>query len=347
MTTCPNCGQAINETDNICPKCSFNLKKYRDDFFTDQYLKAKHESADEGQKIISRAAYRAEFYPEKQNTTVQAMIKWIRENATLVFLLGVFLLILMSFSRAIGWISFLVLMIWLYIICDRKEKIERYTVDKRLTEKINQVGSNLFNRVDEHEDKIKAKNTSFTQKHPRIENQVHKIKNHSRNRYNYVQLSVILTALISLIVLFTDSGAAVSAVGYTQRMSISNVIFSLAGRLLSSGSSSIYSIVLYLVWLFLFLFPIFVIYNVLKNTRSSQILAFSLSLIETIFLIYLIYKLSSSTRAATGVMSQLTSQLITYAVSLGASTYFLILSSFLTTALSGYNLIDKKEKTKQ
>ena len=247
MTTCPNCGQAINETDNICPKCSFNLKKYRDDFFTDQHLKAKHESADEGQKIISRAAYRAEFYPEKQNTTVQAMIKWIRENATLVFLLGVFLLILMSFSRAIGWISFLVLMIWLYIICDRKEKIERYTVDKRLTEKINQVGSNLFNRVDEHEDKIKAKNTSFTQKHPRIENQVHKIKNHSRNRYNYVQLSVILTALISLIVLFTDSGAAVSAVGYTQRMSISNVIFSLAGRLLSSGSSSIYSIVLYLV----------------------------------------------------------------------------------------------------
>ncbi|PEG81143.1 MULTISPECIES: zinc ribbon domain-containing protein [unclassified Lactobacillus] len=347
MTTCPNCGQAINEKDNICPNCGFNLKKYRDNFFTDQHIKTKYESDDEGQQIISRAAYRAEFYPEKQNTTVQRMIAWVRKNATIVFLLGVFLLILMSFSRATGWISFLVLMIWLYIVCDRQEKIERYTVDKRLTEKINQVGSNLFNRVDEHEDKIKAKNTSFTQKHPRIENQVHKIKNHSRNRYNYVQLSVILTALISLIVLFTDSGAAVSAVGYTQRMSISNVIFSLAGRLLSSGSSSIYSIVLYLVWLFLFLFPIFVIYNVLKNTRSSQILAFSLSLIETIFLIYLIYKLSSSTRAATGVMSQLTSQLITYAVSLGASTYFLILSSFLTTALSGYNLIDKKEKTKQ
>ncbi|GFO98538.1 hypothetical protein LHEH8_02940 [Lactobacillus helveticus] len=81
----------------------------------------------------------------------------------------------------------------------------------------------------------------------------------------------------------------------------------------------------------------------MKNTRSSQVLAFVLSLIETIFLIYLIYKLSSSSRAATGVMSQLTSQLITYAVSLGASAYFLILSSALTTVLSGYNLFKKKE----
>lgn len=121
------------------------------------------------------------------------------------------------------------------------------------------------------------------------------------------------------------------------------MIFSLAGRLLSSGATSVYSIVLYLVWLFLFLFPIFIIYNILKNTRSSQALAFVLSLIETIFLIYLIYKLSSSSRAATGVMSQLISQLIIYAVSLGASAYFLILSSALTTVLSGYNLFKKKE----
>lgn len=126
-------------------------------------------------------------------------------------------------------------------------------------------------------------------------------------------------------------------------MSISNVIFSLAVRLLASGATSVYSIVLYLVWLFLFLFPIFIIYNILKNTRSSQALAFVLSLIETIFLIYLIYKLSSSSRAATGVMSQLISQLIIYAVSLGASAYFLILSSALTTVLSGYNLFKKKE----
>lgn len=341
MTTCPNCGQKISPDDDICPNCGFNLKKYRDDFFTDQHQKAKYETPDEGKKIATRAAYREEFYPEKQNSTVQRMIEWVRKNATIVFLLGVFLLALMSFSRAAGWICFLVLMIWLYIVCDRKEKIERYTVDKRLTQKINRVGSNVFNRVDERGDKIKQRNKNFVQKHPHVENQVEEIKKQRQHRFNYIQLSVVLTALISLIVLFTDSGAAVSAVSYTQRMSISNVLFSLAGRLISSGSTAIYSAILILVWLLLVLFPVFIIYNVLKNTRSSQILAFILSLIETVFLIYLIYKLSSSTRAATGVLSQLTSQLITYAVSLGASAYFLILASILTTSLSGFNLFRK------
>src|SRR5699024_7520483 len=268
----------------------------------------------EGQQIISRAAYREEFYPEKQNTTVQRMIAWVRKNATIVFLLGVFLLVLMSFSRAAGWISFLVLMIWLYIVCDRQEKIEQYTADKRLTQKINQMGSKVFNRVDKREDQIKKRNAVFAQNHPRVENQVREIKKQRQNRFNYVQLSVILTALISLIVLFTDSGAAVSAVSYTQKMSISNVIFSLAGRLLSSGATSVYSIVLYLVWLFLFLFPIFIIYNVLKNTRASQVLAFVLLLIETIFLIYLIYKLSCSSHMSIGVMCKFNSHLITYDV---------------------------------
>lgn len=342
MTTCPNCGQKIGPDDDICSNCGFNLKKYRDDFFSNQHQKAKYETPDEGRKIATRAAYREEFYPEKQNSTVQRMIAWVRQNATIVFLLGIFLLILMSFSRAMGWISFLVLMIWLYIVCDRKEKIEQYTVDKRLTQKINQVGSNVFNRVDEHEDKIKQHNKNFAQKHPHVENQVQEMRQQRRRSFNYIQLSVVLTAIISLIVLFTDSGAAVSAVSYTQRMSITNVIFGLAGRLLSSGSNVIYSAILILVWLLLFLFPIFIVYNTLKSTRSSQVVAFILSLIETVFLIYLIYKLSSSTRAATGVLSQLTSQLVTYAVSLGASAYFLILASVLTTGLSGFNLFRKK-----
>lgn len=341
MTTCPNCDHPISEEDNICPNCGFNLKKYRDDFFTDQHQKAKYETPDEGKKIATRAAYREEFYPEKQNSTVQRMIVWVRKNATIVFLLGVFLLILMSFSRAAGWIAFFALMVWLYIICDRKEKVEQYTVDKRLTQKINQVGSNVFNRVDEHGEKIKQYNQNFVQKHPHVENQVQELKQQGKH-FNYVQLSVIFTALISLIVLFTDSGATVSAVSYTQRMSISNVIFGLAGRLISSSSTAVYSAILLLMWLLLFLFPIFIIYNVLKNTRSSRVLAFILSLIETVFLIYLIYKLSSSTRAATGILSQLTSQLLAYAVSLGTSAYFLVLASVLTTGLSGYNMFRKQ-----
>ena len=266
------------------------------------------------------------------------MIAWVRKNATLVFLLGVLLLILMSFSRAVGWTGFLALMVWLYIVCDRKDKIEQYTVDKRLTQKIDRIGSDVFNRLDARESKFKAKNREFVQKYPRVENHVREIKNVRKHHFNYVQISVIFTALVSLIVLFTDSGAS----AYTQRMSISNVLFGLAGRLLSSGVTSWYALILYIVWLLLFLFPIFIIYNILKNTKASQTLAFFLSLIESIFLIYMIFQISSAAHASTGVLAQLTSQLMSYAVSLGASAYFMILASVLTTILAGYNLFKKK-----
>ena len=224
------------------------------------------------------------------------MIAWVRKNATLVFLLGVLLLILMSFSRAAGWTGFLALMVWLYIVCDRKDKIEQYTVDKRLTQKIDRIGSDVFNRVDARESKVKAKNREFVQKYPRVENHVREIKNVRKHHFNYVQISVIFTALVSLIVLFTDSGAS----AYTQRMSISNVLFGLAGHLLSSDVTSWYALILYIVWLLLFLFPIFIIYNILKNTKASQTLAFFLSLIESIFLIYMIFQISSAAHASTG-----------------------------------------------
>ena len=55
--------------------------------------------------------------------------------------------------------------------------------------------------------------------------------------------------------------------------------------------------------------------------------------------------MSSAVGASTGVLAQLTSQLMSYAVSLGASAYFMILASVLTTILAGYNLF-KKNKTK-
>src|SRR5699024_9359305 len=277
------------------------------------------------------------------NTTVQRMIAWVRKNATLVFLLGVLLLILMSFSRAAGWTGFLALMVWLYIVCDRKDKIEQYTVDKRLTQKIDRIGSDVFNRLDARESKVKAKNREFVQKYPRVENHVREIKNVRKHHFNYVQISVIFTALVSLIVLFTDSGAS----AYTQRMSISNVLFGLAGRLLSFGVTSWFALIFFIVLLLffcfvLFLFTIFIIYNILKNTKASQTLAFFLSLIESIFLIYMIFQISSAAHASTGVLAQLTSQLMSYAVSLGASAYFMILASVLTTILAGYNLFKKK-----
>lgn len=346
MTTCPNCGQPIDENDEICPQCGFNLNKYRDDFFTDQHQKAKYEQPGDAGKIASRAAYRKEFYPDKQNTTVQKMIAWIRANATIVFLLGVLLLFIMTFSRSLGWIVFLLLLVWLFITCDRAEKIEQYTADQRLTDKINQVGSNMFNSVAEGNQKIRSRGKKFEVEHPRVGNHVEQVKErHSKNhwRYSYIQLSVILTAFISLIVLFSGSGASIANVAYTEKMSISKVLLSLANHLLASGQTSVLALSIYLIWLLFILFPIFIIYNIFKNTKSSQWISFILSLIETIFLIYIIFRLSTVERANTGVLRQLTSQLLTYATSVGASTYFLILANLMTTGLSAFNLFSKKK----
>lgn len=151
MTTCPNCGQSVTKDDDICPKCGFNLKKYRDTFFEDDSEKKSVSSQPK------RAQYREEFRPKKQNTTIQKMIAWVRSNATIVFLLGVVLLVIMSFSRALGWTSFLVLMVWLFIVCDKADKIEQYTADKRLTEMINKMGSDVVNTAKEHTDKVRKR----------------------------------------------------------------------------------------------------------------------------------------------------------------------------------------------
>lgn len=334
MTTCPNCGHEITQDDQVCPNCGFNLAKYRETFFTEE----------KKSKAQSRAQYREEFKPKKQNSTVQKMIEWVRANATIVFLLGVVLLVIMSFSRPLGWIGFLALMVWLFIVCDRKEKVEQYTADIRLTQKINQVGSDMFNSVESHGEKARQQEKKFEEDHPKVARHVEKIKSKKVRHFSYVPLSVVLMAIINLFVLFTGSGASLSNISYTEHLSISKVILGIAGRALSNQKWVI-ALILYLVWLFLILFPIYIIYNTLKNTKQSKTTAFILALIETAFLIFVVFKMSMPTSSTgTGIFSQLTSQLLTYAVSIGASAYFLILVNVLTTALSGYNLFRKNKQ---
>lgn len=330
MSTCPNCGHEVSKTDQLCPNCGFNLEKYRKEFLNDM-------------PKVRRAQYREEFNPKRQNSTVQKMIDWVRANATIVFVVGVILLVMMSFSRAAGWISFLLLMGWLYIVCDRKEKIEQYTADKRLTQKINQVGSDMFNHVEVHSEKVKRRSKKFEASHPDVAKKVKSVKEKKIHRFGYIPLSVVLTSIINLVVFFTGSGAAVSNITYTEHLSISKVILNLASKLLA-GQNWMTAIVLYLVWLLLIVFPIYVIFNTLKNTSQSKTTAFILSLLETIFLIFVVFKLSAPVRATSGILGQVTSQLLTYAVSIGASMYFLILISIMTTALAGYNLFKKAKK---
>lgn len=340
MTTCPNCERKISAEDTICPNCHFNVQKYRDLFFADAPREPQNKENQEAERIVTRREdYRQEFYPKKQNIIVARMLDWIRANSMIVLLLGILLLLIMSFSRSIGWICFFALFIWLYVVCVRTDKIERYTVDKRLTEKVNQLGSNMFNNVDESKEKVKSKRKG---KEPskgerRVEEEVATVKKH----FNYTQLLVILMAIINLIVLFTGSGASVSDISYTGKMSITRVLFGLAGRLFSSSSTLVPGIEVCVIWLLIFLFPIVITYNTLKDTKKNCNIAFALSIIESLFLVYLIFRLSNTTLSNTGFLKNITSQLLLYAVSIGASTYFLILSSIMTTILLGYNLYKK------
>ena len=338
MTTCPNCGRPITDEDVTCPNCHFDLQKYRETFFTDQHQKANFEDEKTGQKIASRKVYRQEFYPEKQNSVIERMLQWIHVNSMIAFLLGIVLLILMSFSRSFGWICFFALLVWLYFVCSREEKIDRYTVDERLTQKINQIGSNMFNDVAESKEKVKAK-SRLTQKNSDAKTTVNKKKH-----FSYVQLLVVLMAVINLIVLFTGSGASVLDVTYGQKMSITGVIFRLAGRLFSSNATLLSGVLLCIIWLIIVLIPLFIIYHTMRDTKKSRIIAFLLSLIETIFLIYVIYRMSNTSLSNRGILHSITSQLLLYAVSVGASTYFLILANVMTTGLTGYNLFRHRQK---
>lgn len=337
MTTCPNCGKAITDDDQLCPNCHFNLQKYRQTFFTDRREEVKYEDEKMGKKIASREAYRQEFYPDKQNSTIKKMLEWIRVNSMIVFLVGIVLLIIMSFSRGLGWISFFLLLLWLYFVCSRQNEIERYTVDRRLTEKVNQLGSNMFNKVEDHSQKVRSYTKTKSDGPDEVEEETVTVKKH----FNYIQLSVVMTSLISLIVLFTGSGASVSDITYTGKMSITRVALSLAGQLFASSSTLMQGVLLCVIWLLLIIFPIMIMYQALQNTKKGKWLTFILSLLETAFLIYLVFRLSSSTRANTGILHSLTSQLVLYAVSIGASTYFLILASLMTTGLAGFDLFRK------
>ena len=338
MTTCPNCGRPITDEDVTCPNCHFDLQKYRETFFTDQHQKANFEDEETGQKIASRKVYRQEFYPEKQNSVIERMLQWIHVNSMIAFLLGIVLLILMSFSRSFGWICFFAMLVWLYFVCSREEKIDRYTVDERLTQKINQIGSNMFNDVAESKEKVKAK-SRLAQRNSAAKKTVNKKKH-----FSYVQLLVVLMAVINLIVLFTGSGASVLDMTYGQKMSITRVVFGLAGRLFSSNATLLSGVLLCVIWLIIVLIPLFIIYHTMRDTKKSRIIAFLLSLIETIFLIYVIYRMSNTSLSNRGILHSITSQLLLYAVSVGASTYFLILASVMTTGLTGYNLFHHRQK---
>lgn len=332
---CPNCGQSVSQADDRCPNCDFDLKKFRTEFFTDRH----QEPVTSNNR--RRSFNQEEFKPKKQNSTVAAMIQWVRVNATIVFLLGVLLLILMSFSRPLGWFAFAALMVWLFVVCDRNKDTQQYTVDRRLTEKVNQVGSDVFNSFEDTSEKVKARRIERGRQPLSTE-----IDQTFKEKRSATQLGAVLMAAISLIVVFYGPFSSSSMQSF-QALSISKMLLNLGGL----GGK--YSFIGYGLWLLLIVIPIAIIVLTVKNKKNNRKIVFTLSLIETIILVIaafeLIFMNAGSTVGITdntvnnGVKAQ---KMIANAISFGISAYLLLISSILTTVISWKSLKNQKQLNK-
>lgn len=326
---CPNCNHPVKGTDVNCPNCGFNLKKFREEFFS------KNKSSDQSSHVSTqttrtrREALAKNYQPKKPNSTVEAMIKWIKLNSMIVFLVGIVLLILMSISRPLGWFIFFALMIWLFIVCDKNQNPEQYFADKRLTQKVNQISSNLVNDIQDKEGRLR-------------ENRSNLVAPVSVS-HTPAQWGLVLMALLSLIVVFFGPFSAASG-GIFHKHSISITLLSIAGM----GGK--YSLIGYSLWLVVIGIPIAIIVVTVKNRKHNQQVAFLLSLAETIILfIYAFeliflnagHKLGITTTVANSLKLH---QMMENAISFGISTYLLFISSILTTVLASKSLQWKKQK---
>ncbi|QNQ83162.1 zinc ribbon domain-containing protein [Lactobacillus sp. PV037] len=329
---CPNCNHPVKETDESCSNCGFNLKKFRSEFFS------KNRSQTEGVSARTtktrREALAKNYQPKKPNSTIEAMIKWIKVNSMIVFCVGVLLLILMSISRPLGWFTFLALMIWLFIVCDKNQNPEQYFADKRLTQKVNQVSSNVVNEIQDKESKVREYRRRKTPEHE---------ENLSRKSHTTAQWGLVLMALLSLIVVFFGPFSAASS-GSFHKHSISTTLLSIAGM---DGK---YSLIGYSLWVIIVAVPIAIIVVTVKNKKHNQQIAFILSLAETIVLfIYAFeliflnagHKLGITTTVANNLKLH---QMLENAISFGISSYLLFISSILTTILASKSLQWRKEK---
>lgn len=181
------------------------------------------------------------------------MITWICVNATIVFLLGILLLILMSFSRPLGWFSFFALMIWLFVVCDKNKNPKQYTVDKRLTQKVNKVSSDVVNSFEDGENKIKEHKA-------RLDDKLGKTADvpKEKQKRTATQFGVILMAALSVLTVFYGPFSSSSMESF-QALSISKMLLNLGGL----GGK--YSLIGYGLWAVFVFFPIAIIVITLRN----------------------------------------------------------------------------------
>lgn len=327
---CPNCGEDVKSTDKQCPNCHFDLEKFRNEFFTGQN-QTRNESSDNRQKQETRSVKK--IAPKKQNSTIASMINWIQVNSMIVFVVGIILLILTSFSPSLGWSCFFALLIWLFIVCDKnKGKVtEQYTVDQRLTEHVNKVGSDVVNSFEEGENRVKAHRQKIDNKLGRDPEAIKKVVKQKRTA---TQLGVVLIAVLNLLLVFSGPFSSGMMQGY-QTLSISKALLSI-GRF--NGK---YLLIGYGMWLLLVGVPIAIIILTIRNGKNNKRIVFLLSLIESIVLIIcaveLIFMNAGSSlgitnnAAANSVEIQ---RIVANAISFGVSTYLLFVSSILLTVVA-------------
>ena len=327
---CPNCGEDVKSTDKQCPNCHFDLEKFRNEFFTGQN-QTRNESSDNRQKQETRSVKKIE--PKKQNSTNASMIDWIQVNSMIVFVVGIILLILTSFSPSLGWSCFFALLIWLFIVCDKnKGKVtEQYTVDQRLTEHVNKVGSDVVNSFEEGENRVKAHRQKIDNKLGRDPEAIKKVVKQKRTA---TQLGVVLIAVLTLLLVFSGPFSSGMMQGY-QTLSISKALLSI-GRF--NGK---YLLIGYGMWLLLVGVPIAIIILTIRNGKNNKRIVFLLSLIESIVLVIcaveLIFmnagsSLGITNNAATNSVE--IQRIVANAISFGVSTYLLFVSSILLTVVA-------------
>lgn len=310
---CPNCHEPVPKGATRCPNCGFELPVKRQDY---------HQSS-------------------STNATVSNMIAWIKANATLVFWIGIGLMILTSFSWQLGWFCLLALLIWLFIICEKKADISQYVADQRLEADVDRVGSKIVNHVEQRETHIKEKREqrAASKGEPRPV----RVK---RKRTSW-QIGILLMALVSLLVIFFGPFASYSMMGFASGPSIARSLLTI-GRL---GGKHI--LIGYGLLLLLILVPVLIIWLTLKDGEKYRIAIFIISLIETALLLYVAIRLVFLYAGANlGVVNnqQLAQSKLSHvlynAISFGVSSYLLLLSSMITTVLTFKNWQQFKRQNK-
>lgn len=301
---CRNCQKEMPADSKYCPYCGFENKPQL----------ARREDYHHGSR--------------QNNSTITAMIKWLHNNTTIVFLTGVGLMILVSFSRPFGWFVFFALLIWLFIVCEKNgADNNQYTADKRLTEDVSHLSARVVNNVENDKERL--------QRRHRDSEPVARV----RKRRTGIQVALLLMALFSLLVLFFGPFASYSTLGLNSNASIARSLLSIGGR----GGS--YLLTGYGLLLLLIVAPCLIIWLTLKDGHHYRWLIFTISMVETVLLVYIAFRLimmdqganigsGAATVSGTGRLNQIT----TNAISFGISSYLMFLASVLTSFLAGKNL---------